>query len=182
MSLPIAVFAAGGLLMLPHFGSASFPGSGSSIDPPTQVIPVNIIDGADERDSLLTLGPELGLSSDEIARIRRCRAMSDASCPTPSVGTGALYLTNDQILTAGHIFFEPDGTPRSGCFFKNQDSVSVKIDLLVDSANAAFRREPAARRLQRRLRHRRASSSRSPAPSRFRSIRVCLSRPATDLS
>src|SRR5262249_40507931 len=32
---------------------------------------VNVIDGADGRDSLLAIGPALGLSSDEIARIRK---------------------------------------------------------------------------------------------------------------
>src|SRR5262249_33685143 len=35
------------------------------------VLRVNIIDGADGRDSLLAIGEKLGLSTDEIARIRR---------------------------------------------------------------------------------------------------------------
>ena len=90
---------------------------------------VNIIDGADERDSLLTLGPQLGLSSEEIARIRKVTGYVGCFRPSPSVGTGALFLTNGQILTAGHIFFDPSGAPRSKCFFKNQDSVPIMIDL-----------------------------------------------------
>jgi hypothetical protein len=107
-----------------------------------RVIPVNIIDGADERDSLLVLGPQLGLSAEEIARIRKVSGYVGCFLPTPSVGTGALYLNNRQILTAGHIFFEPSGERRSSCFFKNQDSASIKIDLLVDAGNAAFGATP----------------------------------------
>jgi hypothetical protein len=106
------------------------------------VTPANIIDGADERDSLLVLGPELGLSAEEIARIRQVSGYVGCFLPTPSVGTGALYLNNRQILTAGHIFFDPSGERRSSCFFKNQDSVSIKIDLLVDAGNAAFGANP----------------------------------------
>ena len=106
------------------------------------ILNVNVIDGADERDSLLAIGAQLGLSSDEIARIRKVSGYVGCFLPNPSVGTGALYLTNQQILTAGHIFFEPSGERRSSCFFKNQDSVSVKIDLLVDDANAAFGGNP----------------------------------------
>jgi hypothetical protein len=99
---------------------------------------VNVIDGADERDSLLVLGPELGLSPEEIARIRKVSGYVGCFLPTPSVGAGALYLSNRQVLTAGHIFFEPTGERRTGCFFKNQDLESIKIDLLVGDGNAVF--------------------------------------------
>lgn len=93
----------------------------------------NIIDGADERDSLLVLGPRLGLSAEEIARIRKVSGYVGCFLPSPSVGTGALFLSNRQILTAGHIFFDPSGQRRSKCFFRNQDSVPLMIDLLPEA-------------------------------------------------
>ncbi len=95
----------------------------------------NVIDGTDDRDSLLTLGPALGLSADEIARIRKVSGYVGCFEPTPSIGSGALFLTNRQILTAGHIFFDPTtGERRSHCFFKNQDGEPVKIDLAPEAA------------------------------------------------
>lgn len=103
---------------------------------------VNIIDGTDDRDSLLILGPELGLSPEEIARIRKVSGYVGCLSPSPSVGAGALYLTNQQVLTAAHIFFEPSGKKRWNCFFKNQDVPSVKADLLLDGANARFGATP----------------------------------------
>ena len=101
-------------------------------------IPVNVIDGTDDRGSLTVLGPELGLSGSEIARIRKVSGYVGCLSPSPSLGSGALYLDNRQILTAGHIFFEPSGNRRSRCFFKNQDSAPVMIDLFVDGDNARF--------------------------------------------
>ena len=99
----------------------------------------NIIDGRDERDSLLVLGPELGLSAQEIARIRKVSGYVGCFLPSPSVGTGALFLSNQQILTAGHIFFAADGRRRSKCFFRNQDGAEpLMIDLLPDAVNARF--------------------------------------------
>jgi len=94
----------------------------------------NVIDGKDDRDSLLVIGSQLGLSSDEIGRIRKVSGYVGCFLPTPSLGSGALFLTNDQILTAGHIFFDPTtGERRSKCFFKNQDEPSVKIDLVPEA-------------------------------------------------
>ncbi len=104
------------------------------------ILPVNIIDGTDDRDSLLTIGPSLGLSAEEIARIRKVSGYVGCFLPTPSVGTGALFLTNRQIITAGHILYTRDGTRRSECFFKNQATDSVKIDL--DTSRAAFGAAP----------------------------------------
>jgi hypothetical protein len=99
----------------------------------------NIIDGQDERDSLLVLGPQLGLSAAEIARIRKVSGYVGCFLPSPSVGAGALFLSNQQILTAGHIFFAPDGQRRSKCFFRNQDGVEpLMVDLLPDGENARF--------------------------------------------
>lgn len=102
----------------------------------------NIIDGTDDRDSLLTLGPELGLRADEINRIRRVSGYVGCFLPSPSLGTGALFLTNGQILTAAHVFFEPSGTKRTKCFFKNQTDDPVMVDLLVDPKNARFGGSP----------------------------------------
>lgn len=102
----------------------------------------NIIDGSDDRDSLLTLGPELGLRADEINRIRRVSGYVGCFLPSPSLGTGALFLTNGQILTAAHVFFEPSGTPRTKCFFKNQTDDPVMVDLLLDAKNARFGASP----------------------------------------
>ncbi len=94
----------------------------------------NIIDGTDDRDSLLAIGPSLGLSKPEIDRIRQVSGYVGCFLPTPSLGSGALFVTNRQILTAGHIFFEEDGRRRSNCFFKTQAIPAVKVDLLVDEA------------------------------------------------
>jgi hypothetical protein len=99
---------------------------------------VNIIDGIDGRDSLLEIGPKLGLSQDEIARIRKVSGYVGCLSPSPSVGSGALFLSNRQILTAAHIFFEASGRRRWKCFFKNQDPKPVMVDLLVDDDNARF--------------------------------------------
>ncbi len=92
---------------------------------------VNIIDGADERDSLIAIGPALGLTPDEIARIRKVSGHVGCFLPSPSVGTGALFLTNRQIITAGHILFDPSGQGRSKCFFRTQDSVPIMVDLVL---------------------------------------------------
>jgi hypothetical protein len=106
------------------------------------VQPANVIDGTDDRDSLLVLGPSLGLSPEEIDRIRTVTGYVGCLSPSPSLGSGALYLSDRQILTAGHIFFEPSGKRRSKCFFKNQASAPAKIDLLVDGNNARFGATP----------------------------------------
>ena len=99
---------------------------------------INIIDGADERDSLLAIGPALGLSSEEIARVRAVSGFVGCFLPTPSVGTGALFLTDRHVITAAHIFFTRDGELRSKCFFKNQAAEPVKVDVLTGPGLAAF--------------------------------------------
>lgn len=112
------------------------PGTSASIHA------VNIIDGKDERDSLLRIGPALGLSAEEISRIRKVSGFVGCFLPSPSVGSAALFLTNRQILTVGHIFFEPSGKRRSKCFFRNQDVGPVTIDLLVGEGDAMFGATP----------------------------------------
>ena len=99
---------------------------------------VNIIDGADDRGSILNLGPSLGLSVADIARIRKVSGHVGCFEPTPNVASGALYLTNDQVLTAGHLFFEDDGTPRTKCYFRQQTPGSEWLELTPDAANARF--------------------------------------------
>lgn len=85
----------------------------------------NIIDGADERDSILVVGPQLGLSADEITRIRKVSGYVGCFLPSPSIGTGALFLSERQVITAGHIFFTPEGKLRSQCFFRAQESLDT---------------------------------------------------------
>ena len=48
--------------------------------------------------------------ADEIARIRKVSGYVGCLAPSPSVGSGALFLANNQILTTAHIFFEESGT------------------------------------------------------------------------
>jgi hypothetical protein len=103
---------------------------------------VNIIDGVDGRDSILVLGPELGLTPTEIARIRHVSGHVGCFLPSPSVGSGALFLSNRQILTAGHILFEASGQARSKCFFRTQDPEPLTIELLVDPDNTRFGATP----------------------------------------
>lgn len=105
------------------------------------VRPANVIDRVDDRDSLLAIGADLGLKPEEINRIRAVSGYVGCLSPSPSVGAGALFLTNDQILTAAHIFFEPSGRKRSKCFFKNQAAEPVMVDLLTDGG-AIFGAEP----------------------------------------
>jgi hypothetical protein len=109
------------------------PGVHAPVDV-THLHRVNIIDGADDRDSLLVLGPSLGLSAGEIDRIRKVSGHVGCFEPTPNVASGALYLTNDQLLTAGHLFFEDDGTRRSKCFFRQQTPGSEWLALRPDLA------------------------------------------------
>jgi hypothetical protein len=101
------------------------------------VVPANIIDGTDDRGSLLALGPSLGLSAGEIARIRKVSGHVGCFDPLPKVGSGALYLTGDLILTAAHIFFE-NGKRETKCFFRAQTPGAGWVELKTDKANARF--------------------------------------------
>jgi len=101
------------------------------------VIPVNIIDGKDDRGALATLGPKLGLSAAEMARIRAVSGHVACLKPKPAIGSGALFLTDGQILTAAHMFFD-GASHQSDCFFRPQTAGSQWVPLLADSANARF--------------------------------------------
>jgi len=102
------------------------------------MLDANVIDGVDDRDSILTIGPSLGLTDAEIARIRHVAGHVGCFLPSPSVGAGALFLTNRQIITAGHILFDPSGQPRSKCFFRTQDPEPIMIDVLLGPQNTRF--------------------------------------------
>ena len=132
-SLPAARADSGPLIAIEGNGAADVSGKESAT-----IHRVNIIDGIDDRDSLMAIGPALGLSGDEIARIRMVSGFVGCFLPTPSVGTGALFLSNRQIITAAHIFFTPTGEWRSSCFFKNQAVDSAKIDIVADPERSAF--------------------------------------------
>jgi hypothetical protein len=104
--------------------------------------PANVIDGTDDRSSILVIGASLGLTPDEISRIRHVTGHVGCFLPSPSVGTGTLFLTNRQIITAGHILFDPSGHPRSKCFFRTQDPEPIMIDLLLGAENTRFGSTP----------------------------------------
>jgi hypothetical protein len=114
--------------------------AGSSASAATlPVVPVNIIDGTDERGSLLEVGPNIGLSAAEIERIRKVSGHVACFAPVPKVGSGALYLSNGQVLTAGHIFFD-GATRQSKCFFRPQTPGSAWHEL--DAGAARFGASP----------------------------------------
>jgi hypothetical protein len=119
-----------------HAGAEPRHAAASGVELP--IHQANIIDGRDDRDSLPAIVAALGLDASEVARIRKVSGFVGCFLPTPSVGSGALFLNNRQVLTVGHIFFEPSGRKRSSCFFRNQDTEPVKIDLLTGEGDAIF--------------------------------------------
>jgi hypothetical protein len=122
-------------------GLATFPAIAG--DPLARPIPVNVIDGTDERGSITERGPALGLTPAEIARIRKVSGhVVCADGGQPVTASGALYLTNDQVLTAAHVFFDAAGRRKSQCFFRRQAAGSEWVPLKVDTANARFGANP----------------------------------------
>ena len=109
-----------------------------SLATPFTPIPVNVIDGTDERGPLTELGSSLGLTPAEIARIRKVSGHVVCADGQPVTASGALYLTNDQVLTAAHIFFDAGGNRKSQCFFRSQTDGSAWMPLKVDLSNARF--------------------------------------------
>jgi hypothetical protein len=128
-----------GFAALPFALAALFAAAGARAEPAVgMLVPANIIDGEDGRDSIVRIGPSLGLSPDEIRRIRKVSGYVGCLSPSPSIGSGALFLTNTQILTAAHIFFEPSGRKRWKCFFRAQEPGSPRIDLAIETGGAIF--------------------------------------------
>lgn len=103
---------------------------------------INIIDGTDERGPITERGPAIGLSAAEIARIRGVSGHVGCFEPVPVVGSGALFLADDLVLTAGHIFFQKNGAPAAKCFFRAQTAGSDWLPLRTDAANARFGAAP----------------------------------------
>ena len=97
----------------------------------------NII-GTDDRGALATLGPKLGLSAEEIARIRQVSGHVACFGAQPVVASGALFLANDLVLTAAHTFFTAAGKRATKCFFRPQAPGADWVPLKTDAANARF--------------------------------------------
>ncbi len=97
----------------------------------------NIIDGTDDRGTLVALGPKLGLSPQEIARVRQVSGHVACFGAAEHFASGALFLSNDLVLTAGHVFFE-GGTRITKCFFRAQAPGAGWVALKTDAANARF--------------------------------------------
>ncbi len=133
-ALAVALGARVGLATSPVATGASPPIHVARPD----VVPINIIDGSDDRGSLLDLGPGLGLSPAEIARIRRVSGYVGCLSSPPSMGAGMLFLDDRQIITAAHILFEPSGKPRRKCFFRTQDPEPFHTELDLSSGAARF--------------------------------------------
>lgn len=108
----------------------------TGVAPP--VVLANVIDGTDERGALTELAPSLGLSPAEVARIRSVSGHVVCADGQPVTASGSLYLTNDQVLTAAHVFFDPEGNRKSQCFFRRQTADSAWLPLKPDPANARF--------------------------------------------
>jgi hypothetical protein len=99
--------------------------------------PVNVIDGKDDRGALVQLGPKFGLTPSEITRIRA--VFGNVACldGQPRIGSAALFITNGQILSAAHIFF--DGAKReTKCFFRAQNATAGWVPLVTDDVHARF--------------------------------------------
>ncbi len=100
-------------------------------------VQANVIDGKDDRGALVKLGPSLGLSPAEITHIRS--VFGNVACldGQPRIGSAALFVTNGQILSAAHIFF--DGTRReTKCFFRAQNPNANWLPLVTDNPHARF--------------------------------------------
>jgi len=101
----------------------------------------NIIDGKDDRGPLPALAASLGLSAQEVARIRAVSGHVSCFGTRPATASASLFLTSGLILTAGHTFFE-NGRVAEKCFFRPQSEGSDWIPLRTDAANARFGASP----------------------------------------
>jgi hypothetical protein len=94
----------------------------------------NVIDGKDDRGSILALGASLGLSPAEIAGIRSVSGHVACANPMLTIGSGALFLTGGQILTAAHVLYAGDQRELH-CSFRLQVPGATWIELKLDPAD-----------------------------------------------
>ena len=89
----------------------------------------------DPRGLLSSKGPELGLSAQEIAQLRR--TVGDVVCPGTQ-GTAFLVGHGRIILTNAHIFVDSNGKDRANldkCFWQNEDEPFQRIPLETGERN-----------------------------------------------
>ena len=95
---------------------------------------VNIIGPTDDRESLLTLAPKIGLDNRAVERIRR--ASGTVLCPNGKQGIKAsaqLVESNRVVVTAAHMFYDPDGNdPPKECYFVNHSDPPQASKLIMD--------------------------------------------------
>src|SRR6202044_1411738 len=85
--------------------------------------------GRDPRGLLSVKGPELGLSAQEMAQLRR--TVGDVVCPGTQ-GTAFLIGEGRDILTNAHIFVDENGKDRGNldkCFWQNKDEPFQRISV-----------------------------------------------------
>lgn len=98
---------------------------------------VNIVGPTDDRAPITRIGPTLGLTPAEIDRIRKVTGVvvcKDKSGKMQSIASGGLFVTNDQILTSSHAFFDEDDAPlfdNHSCQFQTQSTPpqTARIDI-----------------------------------------------------
>ena len=131
------------------------------------VQPVNLVGGrndngewVDPRGLLTVKGPELGLSLEEIRRVRQ--TVGDIVCPGVQ-GTAFLVGRGDEILTNAHIFVDEIGRDRANlgkCFWQNKEEpfrrvplhvTSETVKLFTRSTNEEFYLDLAVVRLEGRI-------------------------------
>ena len=134
---------------------AAIPQAADGSDVAPFIQRVNIIDGADERDSILAIGAVARPYSRMKSRASG-KSSGHVGCflPSPSVGSGALFLTNNQIITAGHILFDLDRQSALKVLLPDPGSRAADDRPHARAARHPVRRDTAKSRLERRLRHR----------------------------
>jgi hypothetical protein len=77
------------------------------------------------------------LSPAEVAHIRA--VFGNVACfgTKPRIGSAALFVTNGQVLSAAHIFFEEASRARK-CFFRPQNAKAEWVPLIIDDAHVRF--------------------------------------------
>lgn len=142
--LTILSWALGLLACLPP--AAAAPGQ-RAFDQSELIVPVNVISNTDQfgnvdgRGSLTEMATQLGLSEEEVDRIRL--ASGWVVCPGSQsnnavVGSGSLVGSNMQVATVAHTFIDQYGQkrePLSDCYFLTQSVPPQKIFLDFDKDN-----------------------------------------------